>query len=290
MAGSITTLAPWYGADRLIARHVGAQLRDADWCGIPFVGGCSAIRHIPARTIVAADQHKHLINLAQALANPYMGSALIRRLRRLAFHEVTLADAQRRCREVEATGAHPLGAGAWAEDYFVCAWMGRSGTAGTPNEFTSGLSVRWDAGGGDSVVRFRSAAEGLRNWRCAFERVTFLVRDCFSFLPEVKDREGHAVYADAPWPDDGHKYTHGPGAAGSDDERAFHVRLRDELERFTKTRVVVRFGDHSLVRELYSADRWTRIELTGRTQTNADKAEVLLVNGEALPVEEVDHG
>jgi hypothetical protein len=45
-------------------------------------------------------------------------------------------------------------------------------------------------------------------------------------------------------------------------------------------RVVCRFYDHPLVRELYPEQRWTWRHLAGgRKQTNGDAPEVLLLNG-----------
>jgi hypothetical protein len=47
------------------------------------------------------------------------------------------------------------------------------------------------------------------------------------------------------------------------------------------TRVVCRFYDHPLIRELYGADRWTWLQLDGRTQANYGAPEVLLVSHRA---------
>lgn len=56
-------------------------------------------------------------------------------------------------------------------------------------------------------------------------------------------------------------------------------KLRDSLEKYARARVVVRYGDHPLIRKLYSGRKWVWREVSGRTQTNADKAEVLILNG-----------
>ena len=269
-----TTLIPYFGSNRLLARHVGEHLAGCSWVAVPFAGGMSELRHIPARTILVGDLHRHVINLANVLKDDRRGPILIRRLRRLAFHEDTLRDAQRHCRAIEA-GEDPCLTMAWAESYFVCAWMTRSGSAGTPGEFRGALSVRYDAGGGDSAVRFRSAVESLRDWRRIMPRCTFVVRDALDLLADVKDADGHGTFCDPPLPDAGRGYTHNPG--GGEAERAWHTRLRDALERFAKTKVVARFYDHELIRELYAPGRgWVWHELTGgKTQTNAGAPEVL---------------
>lgn len=283
MARKISTLVPWYGSGRTNAHIVGAQLAGCSWVGVPFAGGMSEVGHITARTVVVGDKHRHLINLANVLRCHEFGAELIRDLRRVPFHEDALRHAQERCRWFEERG--------WdlsvttefsyeaALNYFVCAWMGRSGVAGTDGEFRGGLAVRWDAGGGDSATRFRSAVEGLRDWRRVFPRCTFVVRDCFEFLADVKDEPGVGLYCDPPWPKDGDKYVH----------KFTEQQQRDlaaALTRYTRARVVVRYGDHPLIRELYPEPHWRWLPVTGRTQAHTKKAEVLLVNFD--PVEATD--
>lgn len=156
-------------------------------------------------------------------------------------------------------------------NYFITAWMGRSGQALTDAEYKGGLAVRWNASGGDSVVRWRSAIEALRAWRKILARATFTVLDCFEFLDKCKDEDGHGLYCDPPWPDDGDKYTH-------KFTESMQRRLAARLAEFQRMRVVVRYGDHPLIRELYPEPHWTWHWVTGRTQANKEKAEVLLVN------------
>jgi len=84
--------------------------------------------------------------------------------------------------------------------------MARNGTVGTDDEFKAGLSIRWDAGGGDSVVRFRNATEALRDWQTTLTRVTFQTLDAFAFIDKCKDEPGHGIFADPPWPHDGNQY------------------------------------------------------------------------------------
>lgn len=97
--------------------------------------------------------------------------------------------------------------------------------------------------------------------------------DAYAFLDKCRDEEGIGLYIDAPWPDDGDKYRH---KFTNDDQR----RLATKLSAFEKTRVVIRYGDHPLIRELYPEGlRWTWRLIAGRTQTNAPKREVLIMNG-----------
>lgn len=282
MPRPVTALVPYYGSNRSLARHVGAQLAGCSWVAVPFAGGMCELRHIAARTILVGDLNRHVINLANVLRDPETGPRLIRDLRRIPFHEDVLRFAQEQC----LSDASPAGLGAvweklWnyqdAVNYFVCCWMGRSGKAGTGDEFRSGLSVRHDAGGGDSATRFRSAVEALRDWRRVMPRCTFVVRGCFALLDCVKDRPGVGVYCDPPFPGPGDEYRH----RFSEDQ---HRRLAARLAEFTQTRVVCRFYRHPLVEELYPAPRWHWLDLAGgKTQANKAAPEVLLVNGPPAP-------
>lgn len=272
----VTALAPWYGSNRLLAAKVGELLDGCSWVGVPFVGGLSELVHLTARTVVANDLHRHIVNMAAVVACPLNGPRLYRRLRREVFHPDTLANAQAFCNRMEALGDRPQDVEPavcfeWAAAYFICAWMARNGTAGTDGEFKAGLSFRWEAGGGDSAVRFRSAIFSLRDWRRVLARVTFDCRDAFEFLAKCKDQAGHGLYIDAPWPSDGDHYRH-------KFTEAQQRQLAEVLTGYQQTRVVVRFGDHELIRELYPASHWRWLQQTGRTAANKAKAEVLLVN------------
>jgi DNA adenine methylase len=263
-----TAIAPWFGSSRTIAPQVGEELTGCEWVGIPFMGGGCELLHIKARTIVASDLHYHVINLAMALAHETIGPQLYRKLRRKIFHEDELAAAQQFCQDTVMDEMPDL---EMAEAYFVSQWMGRSGKAGTKGEFKGKLPVRWNAGGGDSAVRYQSAVRSLIAWRRVIQRVNFVCEDAFEFIGKCHDAPHHGLYVDAPWPEDGEDYLH--GFTEFDQER-----LANLLTAFQHTRVVVRFGDHPLIRELYSAGAgWCWREIAGRTQANKVKREVLIV-------------
>lgn len=275
----ITALAPWFGSNRLLAAKVGEQLADRQHVTVLFGGGMSELAHLTARTIVVGDLHRHVINLANVLRDQVDGPRLIRDLRRLPFHEDILRHAQEQCQAFETVEPAPgkTWEGLWnytaALNYFVCSWMGRSGVAGTDGEFRGKLSHRWDAGGGDSAGRFRSAVEALRDWRKIMPRCNFLVSDCFDLLAKVKDAPGCGVYSDSPFPDVGDDYRHKFTLEQ-------HHQLAKRLAEFRHAKVVCRFYKHPLVEELYPTTHWRWLELAGgKTQTNAKAPEVLLVNG-----------
>lgn len=279
---AVSTLVPWYGSNRMLAAEVGKAVEGCSWLGVPFAGGMCELAHIKARTVIVGDLHRHVINLASVLSMAKAGAKLIRRLRHIPMHEDALRDAQDWLRAFESSD-HPEDTRGmidmpedarlrWASSYFEAAWMSRNGTAGTGREFDAGFSVRWEAGGGDSAVRWRSAVEALKAWRVAMARCSFVVMDCFEFLGKVKDRAGHGVYCDPPFPGPGDRYKH---PFTEEQQR----QLAATLAGFTAARVVCRFYDHPLIRELYPESRWAwRLMTGGKTQTNAAAPEVLLTN------------
>lgn len=265
-----TALAPWFGSNRLCAHQAGELLAGCEWVGVGFAGGMCELAHIKARTLMVNDLHRHVINLARVVAD--QREELQQRLDATPFHPDELTAAQGRCAAIEAAGLAPADRLAWAADYFVCSWMARNGLAGTAREFKSGLSSRWNAGGGDSATRFRSAAESLTEWQAVMRRCIFTTLDVFDFLARVKDEPRHGLYLDPPFPGPGDSYKHAFPEAS---QRLLAARLAD----LHACRVVVRYYDHPLVRELYPENRWTwhRPE-GGKTQTNKSAPEVLLVN------------
>lgn len=273
----VKALVPVLGSNRMLASHVGEALNGCVWVGIPFVGGFSEVPYITARTIVANDLHRHIINLARIAADSLYGPMLYRRLRRIAFHPDSLAKAQLYCRAIESGMGTPIPL-EWAENYFVSAWMNRSGKAGTKDEFSGRLALRFNANGGDSAKRYANAARGLMEWRHIIGngRCTFSTIDAFEFNDRCEDNEECALYEDPPFFGPGVDYKHNCGDTETE-QVAWHTRLRDSLMRFKKTRIVCRFYDVPLIRELYPEPEWTWKRLVGRKQTNDDAPEVLLV-------------
>jgi DNA adenine methylase len=282
----VTALAQWYGSNRMLAEHVGRLMGKRSWVGVPFAGGMCELAHINARTMLVSDLHRHIVNLAMVVGDPDMCRELREQLTGPLFHPDVLAAAQRECLRRERDPAYVLGLAAdgepgrptlnrsarieWAADYFRCCWMSRSGTAGTDGEFRGGLSVRWISNGGDSVVRFRNAVASLADWQRVMARCTFVCLDVFDFLAKCIDAPDHGLYLDPPFPGPGDKYTHRFS-------QAQHRELAEWLACPKACRIVCRFYDVPLVRELYPEPAWTWHHLTGRKQTNADAPEVLLV-------------
>lgn len=273
---AIGAIAPWFGSARLLGPAVGQLLKGADWVGIPFAGSMSEIPYIRARTVVINDVHKGVITLARVISDETLGPKLYRRLRRHALHPDDLAESQSICRKMEqlANCCAALDEETilrWAENMFVASWLARSGSAGTKTEFDAKLSLRWAAGGGDSAVRFQNAIRSINAWRRSLRRASFSSIDAFAFLDKCKDLPQHAIYCDQPF----------PGGPGDKYKHHFTLqqtkRLSGELLRFSQARVVSRFYDHPIVRDLYPETEWTWHHLSGRKQTNEVAPEVLLV-------------
>lgn len=275
-APRVKCLLPWYGSNRSCAAAVGKALSGCSFVAIPFAGSLAEVLHLDARTIAANDLHRRQMNLARVVKLDADDLRLL--LDGLPFHPDTLAEAQQRCASDDATPFFPAGDVGAAAAWFVAGWMARNSGptgAGTAKELAGNLSVRFDAGGGDSVTRWRNAADSLAAWQAAMQRCQFTTMDAFDFLDRQHDRPGHGVYADPPFPDAGDAYAHGLGENGQQ-------RLAEVLASFEHARVVVRFHDHPLVRDLYPADHWHwTFPAGGRTQNNRKPPEVLLIRRNA---------
>lgn len=252
----------------MIAAEIGKLFDGCEWVGIPFAGGMSEVPHIKARGLLVNDLHRDVINLAACVAQPQTREWLAATADIQPFHPDILAQAQKNCRGEFSGGFDPER----ALSFFVSQWMGRSGQSGTDDEFNGNLAMRFTASGGGSNTRYRSAIESLEAWGQTLKRCEFSCLDWRVFLAKCQDRPKHGLYVDAPWPDDGDGYRH---KFTEQDQRD----LASGLRQFEYMRIVVRYGDHPLIRELYPEDEWTWKPLTSRTQGNNAKAEALIMRG-----------
>lgn len=252
--------------------HLPAEhLKHCRYVFIGFAGGMCEVPHLTASTIVVNDLHLDLINCAEALRHPRIGPVFLKNLRRKTFHDYDLRAAQKYLADnPSARGLEK------AEAYYVACWMTRSEAAGTGNEYDGNLCLRYDAGGGDSAKRYHNSIRSAANvFRKSFQRCSFSNRcvfDCLTVKPlALKDDPESGGYFDAPWPKDGDKYQHYF-------DEGKQRRLAYLLGQYRQATIVVRYGDHPLIRELYPEDRWEIHETTSRTQANKAKAELLIVN------------
>ena len=271
MAKSITALAPWFGSNRTNAAIPAEYLDGCNWIGVPFAGGMCEVPHFKAATLVINDLHKNLINLAKCVRDKLDLEQLKCQLNNTIFHPLELKASQ----EYLKHRTNPSGYRD-AAYYFISIWMGRGGNAGTNDELSGNLPVRWNGNGGDSCKRFRSAVESLDKWHEVFQRANFTVMDAFKFLDQAKDLPNNGLYCDPPWPDAGAEYTF--GFTEQDQEK-----LARRLLQFESCKIVVRLNDHQLTRRLYSEADWNWRHVESRNQANNEVREVYLMrnfNGE----------
>lgn len=279
----VTTIAPWFGSDRMNAERIGAEIGKQDMVSVPFCGGCSIALHIDARQILFNDKHRNLIRLCRTVAD----EAEFKNMQAILEGTLVHPDYLTAARQVLKTnmqsfrpgGRLPRPDAEWAAAYFTNVWLSRSGTAGTNREFGGLVSSRRTASGGSSVVRWRSAYEGLPQWHDLFKtRCEFRCEDWRDFVKGIRDVDGQAVYSDPPWIKDGEPYIHQFTEADHCDLAGWHYD-------FDNCRIVVRHKDCPLYRDLYPEPNWTWLEIGGRNQGNAKISECLIINGPSFTAE-----
>lgn len=272
MSKKVTTLFPAFGGNRTNAHFPGAILGRCEWIGVPFAGGMPEIPHLQSRSIVVNDFHLHLINAARAVRNHR--PELVNALRDTMFHPDELKAAQQECR-MDIPSRALINNSSWcdldlATAYFITQWMGRSGQSSTDGEFDGNLSIRWTSSGGDSNTRYRSAVEAIEEFSKSFQRCNFCCLDFREMLSKVKDDPDHGLYCDPPWQELGDEYKH-------KFTEKDHRDLARGLSEYQSIKIVMRFGDHPLIRTLYSkANGWLWRGTTGRTQGNSDQGEFFI--------------
>lgn len=279
-ARAITAIVPWYGSKRTLAPKIVAALGQHRAYWEPFCGSLAVLLEKPVATMeTVSDLHGDLIHLTRVLQHERLGPAFYRAARRLLCSQAEFRDCIDRVRELEnARLPSPTELSLTrALDFFVSAWMGRSGTIGSDGG--NNFCVRYTANGGSPGKRWSSAVESIPQFRRRLENVIVLNDDGFELCGKIDDAKGNAIYVDPPYLVKGAKYIH-------DFEANDHSRLAELLGRFRQTRVVVSYYDHQRLAELYPG--WQKIDCTvtksmvsqgRRDAKNTAKApEVLLVN------------
>lgn len=280
---------PWFGADTSVAEHYAEELRGCRHVTIPFAGGLSIVKWLveegSAQEIVCNDLHHHAINLYRVLSRPGPRAEFLDALEWCPFHEDVLHESRfvisaagesfRQLVAAPSNGYSVFNAVA----YWVSAWMGRGGKCGTSGETKGELPIRWNANGGASPKRWTSSLESVRElWGAICERCDFLCGDAFELIDKVleadkkrglPDADDCGLYLDPPWVVAGGDYLH-------KFKKEDHRRMAELLAQFERTRIVVRYGDDELVRELYPEDRWNIRRIDGTNQANVTVPELLI--------------
>lgn len=263
----------YFGSDSEVAGQLAAMLDHCNHVTIPFCGGLAILPHLKARGIVANDANELAINFYRH-ASGSMGvdyqTALFQRCEETLSHPTEMADAETRL------GKHWRGSWVQAWAYWAVCWVGRKGKGGTKH--IGGMpSVRRTANGGNNATRLAAVADDLKEWAKEFRRCEFECLDFRELLQRVADNPDCGIYCDPPWVELGRDYAHGFTFAD-------HHALVSHLCRFNETTVVLRYGDHKLIRDLYADPRWQIIEAKSRTQSNAVKGEIWITNRKGAQV------
>jgi DNA adenine methylase len=278
--GPITSLAPWFGAKRIIAAEIVREIGDHQVFWEPFCGSMAVLlAKSPCRMEVVNDLHSDLVNLARCLAHPDLGPALYRRLRRVLCSQEIFLESLDEIRSKPApdplAGLDP----ARAFDYFIASWQGMNGVAGTSTHNTN-FARRFSSKGGDAGRRWSGAVASIPGWRRRLAGVQVLHSDGIDLVGRIEDRDGTAIYCDPPYLAKGARYLH-------DFEDADHLRLAEALRRFARTRVLVSYYADDRLQDLYPGWKIRPVEVAKslvnsrmRDESGATSApEVLLCNG-----------
>ena len=261
----------YFGSDSEVSKELASFFDHCKHVSIPFVGGASIIPHLSGK-IVASDLNDAAINfyqVAKGVRGPDEQTALFDRCANTLSHPAELTEA---AAKIDSSVAHER---AWA--YWASCWIPRKGNGGTRRQevaikgLKSKPSIRRTANGGNNADRLVTIAADLTAWADHFKRCEFSV-GCFrEEMPKYSDRMENGVYIDAPWYEAGDRYLH-------NFEDIDHVDLEQLARRFELATVVIRYGDHPWIRDIYSGDRW-KIELKdSRTQANVRKPELWISN------------
>ena len=264
----------YFGSDSEVAGELSAMLDHCNHVTIPMVGGASIIPYLKARSIVANDLNSHAINFYRVVSGVYGSDTqnnLLTRCGLTLSHPDEIKVAQNVIKEVEKNGFRVdtiPNYDTWAWAYWAVSWIGRKGKGGT--RYMGGMpSVRRTGSGGSNSTRLAAAANDLLAWKEHFKRCEWECKSFRELLPLVAEKEGCGIYCDPPWLGFGDDYMY-PFTPED------HEELHSLLSRFKETTVLVRYGDHSLVRKLYQG--WNVIEASSRTQANSVKGELWITN------------
>lgn len=298
MGGSgmkVKAIAPWFGSKRTMSQRIVDELGPHRVYWEPFCGSMAVLLVKPSCVMETVnDLHGDLVNLARVIRHDSEGPRLYRRLRRTLMCEALFQESAERIKaDYDASDF----SAERAYHYFMVAWLGRNGVAGT-GSYNGHFCVRFTSNGGHAAKRWVSVIESIPAWRKRLANVTILCRDAFEVVARIEDKSGTAIYVDPPYIVKGSTYLHDFGMTskrGQDREAAAaeHRRLAELLNRFTKSRVVVSYYDHPLLDELFA--NWTKrhcdvtkaLANQGRRDAGgAIKApEVLLINGPSVASE-----
>ena len=252
----------YYGSDSKVASELAGLLDRCSHVTIPFCGGMSILPHLKASHVVANDLLSRVIHFYRVVSGR-CGLIAQQELFDRCDHTLSHPDEIELAKEFRNADVPTVDA-AWS--FWAEVAIGRKGAGGTLRQGASS-SVRRTANGGGNASRITTAAQELRAWAEEFKRCEFTKEDFRDVLPEVADEPDCGLYCDPPWVGAGNEYIH-------KFDEADHRDLCNGLKRFEHARIVVRYGDHPLIRELY--DGWSCAERESGTQAGGTAKEIWL--------------
>lgn len=288
MSNRSSRLVPYFGAKGVLGARIAEELGQHRAYYEPCCGSMAVLGHKPESAMETVnDLNAELINLARVIQHAELGPKLYRLCRRTLVHENLYEEAKDRCKARWDTGEEPDAPDLdRAFDYYVTSWMGRNGVTGTHSS-NQNFAMRYTHGGGSPGKRWCTAARSINWWRRRLASVMITNRDMFEMIEQIQDDAANAIYIDPPYVTKGAKYLH-------DFMDSDHARLAELATWFTRTRVVISYYDHPLVRELYAG--WTFVDcamnkaLVNMGQREEGKTvtapEVLIINGPSQTAQE----
>lgn len=263
----------YFGSDAKVANRIGGYFDSCSHVTIACVGGASILPHLGATRIVCNDTNEFAINFYECVAGLHGERTkldLIDCCENTLSHPAHLKKAADRLTSVLAIDQ------AWA--YWALCWLGRGGQGGTKKiADQKKTSFRMTPSGGSNASRLRSAAEDLTEWAKHFERCEFSCLDICELLPKVKFGNSNCgLYIDLPWIEEGDAYLE---ACDEQTHRDVSSVLF-ERSQSDGARILARYGDHSLIRELYRDADWTITPIESRNQGNNAVKEIWITNYE----------
>ncbi len=259
-------LAPWYGAKRLLAPAIVAELgRPASYFE-PFCGSLAVtFAKPPSRMELVNDLHGDIVNLARVLQDEETAVRLHHRLESVLCCEPLfreLADSHASSDVLRESIPPDLER---AAAFLILSWQGRNGVAG--DRVKPRFSVRWSAEGQGSVDRWRRALRSIPAWCERLRHVQIMQRDGFELLPKIADRPDATIFVDPPYLRSTRTQNYAVDFAESD-----HKRLAAALRRFQRCRVVLSQYDAPDLDHLYPG--WTKVRV-GVRQSLGDAARTI---------------
>lgn len=256
------SMLSYAGSDAGVAEAIASFFRDCNRVTIPACGGMSILKHLQHCRILAFDANDNALTFYRTLKGPHRDE-LIKRCQETLSHPAEL----RRANDL-ASGLANGSTVEHAWSYWARCSLGRGGEGGTEN-IGRKVSFRYTNTGGNNASRITSMAHDLDEWADMIKNVEFADVECgIALIGKLHDNTKHGLYIDWPWDE----------PAGEMYEKTFteadHRRAAEAVQRFNKTKVVIRYGDSPLIRELYPSSCWTWHDAQSRTQSNSVRGEV----------------